>query len=257
MKQYLQLLKDIMVAGKDREGRNGGTRSIFGYRMEFDLQLGFPLLTTKRIYTPALFAELCWFLKGDTNTRYLNENRCTIWDEWADADGELGPVYGKQWRDFGGVDQLKVLLNTLKTNPNDRRQIVSAWNPPEVPAMALPPCHLLFQTYVRDHLMDLQMYQRSADAFLGVPFNIASYAALMHVLAQHAGLRPGILSIVLGDVHIYHDHFEQVMEQVKRQPGELPQLNVTRRWWPWDHEPADFMVSGYNPQTAIKAEVSR
>ncbi len=220
MKQYLDLLDKIMTEGIDRGDRTGtGTRSIFGHQMRFDLSEGFPLLTTKKLHLKSIIYELLWFLKGDTNVHYLQENGVRIWNEWADADGELGPVYGSQWRSWpdysgGHIDQISEVIRTIRENPESRRIIVSAWNVAALPQMALPPCHLLFQFYVADGRLSLMLYQRSADCFLGVPFNIASYALLLMMVAQVTGLQPGEFIHTLGDTHIYHNHFEQVRTQL-------------------------------------------
>ena len=230
MQQYLDLLDRVLSDGVDRGDRTGtGTRAVFGHQMRFDLAAGFPLLTTKKLHTRSIFHELLWFIKGDTNIRYLQENGVSIWDEWADEKGDLGPVYGKQWRhwqtpDGGEVDQLAELILQLKNNPHSRRHILSAWNPADVPNMALPPCHCLFQFYVADGRLSCQLYQRSADIFLGVPFNIASYALLTHMIAHVTGLKVGDFVHTLGDAHLYHNHFEQAKLQLTRTPTALPKL---------------------------------
>ena len=222
MEIYLDLLRRVMTDGIDRGDRTGtGTRSVFGHQMRFDLTAGFPLLTTKRVHTRSVFGELLWFLRGDTNIAWLHENRITIWDEWADENGNLGPIYGYQWRswptpDGRHVDQLADVIESLRSNPESRRHVVSAWNVADVDAMALPPCHALFQFYVADGRLSCQLYQRSADVFLGVPFNIASYALLTHLVAQVTGLEVGEFIHTLGDAHIYHNHFDQVTEQLTR-----------------------------------------
>ena len=230
MEIYLDLLRRVMADGIDRGDRTGtGTRSVFGHQMRFDLTEGFPLLTTKRVHTRSVFGELLWFLRGDTNIAWLHENRITIWDEWADENGNLGPIYGYQWRswptpDGRHVDQLAGVIESLRSTPESRRHVVSAWNVADVDAMALPPCHALFQFYVADGRLSCQLYQRSADVFLGVPFNIASYALLTHLVAQVTGLDVGEFIHTLGDAHIYHNHFDQVTEQLTRQPRALPRL---------------------------------
>lgn len=232
MQQYLQLMRHIRDEGVDRGDRTGtGTRSVFGYQMRFNLQEGFPLLTTKKLHTRSIFVELLWFLKGSTNIGYLNENKVRIWDPWADEQGELGPVYGHQWRswptpDGGKVDQIQELLDSLKNNPESRRHIVCAWNVGQLDEMALPPCHCLFQFYVADGKLSCQLYQRSADVFIGVPFNIASYALLVHMIAQVCDLEVGDFVHTFGDAHLYANHFEQVDEQLTRTPTALPKLRL-------------------------------
>ena len=230
MRTYLDLLEHVMENGTDRSDRTGtGTRSVFGHQMRFDLSKGFPLLTTKKLHLRSIIHELLWFIQGDTNISYLRENGVTIWDEWADENGDLGPVYGKQWRrwqsaDGQEIDQLSDLIEMIKTNPDSRRLMLSAWNPADVPNMALPPCHCLFQFHVANGKLSCQLYQRSADIFLGVPFNIASYALLTHMIAHVCQLEVGDFVHSLGDAHIYHNHFDQVKEQLQRSPGPLPQL---------------------------------
>jgi len=230
MRTYLDLLEHVMENGTDRSDRTGtGTRSVFGHQMRFDLSKGFPLLTTKKLHLRSIIHELLWFIQGDTNISYLKENGVTIWDEWADENGDLGPVYGKQWRrwqsaDGQEIDQLSDLIEMIKTNPDSRRLMLSAWNPADVPNMALPPCHCLFQFHVANGKLSCQLYQRSADIFLGVPFNIASYALLTHMIAHVCQLEVGDFVHSLGDAHIYHNHFDQVKEQLQRMPGPLPQL---------------------------------
>ena len=230
MRTYLDLLEHVMENGTDRSDRTGtGTRSVFGHQMRFDLSKGFPLLTTKKLHLRSIIHELLWFIQGDTNISYLRENGVTIWDEWADENGDLGPVYGKQWRrwqsaDGQEIDQLSDLIEMIKTNPDSRRLMLSAWNPADVPNMALPPCHCLFQFHVANGELSCQLYQRSADIFLGVPFNIASYALLTHMIAHVCQLEVGDFVHSLGDAHIYHNHFDQVKEQLQRAPGPLPQL---------------------------------
>ena len=263
MKQYLDLLQRIVNEGTRKEDRTGtGTLSVFGHQMRFNLQEGFPLLTTKKLHLKSIIYELLWFLKGDTNVKYLQENRVRIWNEWADENGELGPVYGHQWRSWpnyngGHVDQIQDIVNALKNNPDSRRMIVSAWNVAEVDQMALPPCHCLFQFYVANGKLSLQLYQRSADTFLGVPFNIASYALLTMMMAQVSGLKPGDFIHTTGDTHLYLNHLEQAKEQLKRTPRTLPRMvinpNVTSIF---DFKYDDFTLEGYDPLPHIKAEVS-
>ena len=263
MKQYLDLLQRIVNEGTRKEDRTGtGTLSVFGYQMRFNLQEGFPLLTTKKLHLKSIIHELLWFLKGDTNVKYLQENGVRIWNEWADKNGELGPVYGHQWRSWpnyngGHIDQIQSIVNALKTNPDSRRMIVSAWNVAEVDQMALPPCHCLFQFYVAEGKLSLQLYQRSADTFLGVPFNIASYALLTMMMAQVCGLQPGDFIHTTGDTHLYLNHLDQAKEQLKRTPRTLPKMvinpNVTSIF---DFKYDDFTLEGYDPLPHIKAEVS-
>ncbi len=229
MRQYLDLLRDIMKNGVDKMDRTGvGTRSVFGRQMRFDLSQGFPLVTTKKVHLKSIIYELLWFIRGDTNVKYLQEHGVRIWNEWADENGNLGPVYGSQWRNWNGegIDQLAEVIHKLKTNPNDRRMIVSAWNVSKIPEMKLPPCHMMFQFYVADGKLSCMLYQRSCDMFLGVPFNIASYALLTMMIAQVCGLTPGEFVHTLGDTHIYHNHFEQVREQLSREPYLLPQMRL-------------------------------
>ena len=263
MKQYLDLLQRIVNEGTRKEDRTGtGTLSVFGHQMRFNLEEGFPLLTTKKLHLKSIIYELLWFLKGDTNVKYLQENGVRIWNEWADENGELGPVYGHQWRSWpdyngGHIDQIQDIVNALKNNPNSRRMIVSAWNVAEVDQMALPPCHCLFQFYVANGKLSLQLYQRSADTFLGVPFNIASYALLTMMMAQVSGLKLGDFIHTTGDTHLYLNHLEQAKEQLKRTPRTLPRMvinpNVTSIF---DFKYDDFTLEGYNPLPHIKAEVS-
>ena len=263
MKQYLDLLQRIVNEGTRKEDRTGtGTLSVFGHQMRFNLEEGFPLLTTKKLHLKSIIHELLWFLKGDTNVKYLQENGVRIWNEWADENGELGPVYGHQWRSWpdyngGHIDQIQDIVNALKNNPDSRRMIVSAWNVAEVDQMALPPCHCLFQFYVANSKLSLQLYQRSADTFLGVPFNIASYALLTMMMAQVSGLKPGDFIHTTGDTHLYLNHLEQAKEQLKRTPRRLPRMvinpNVTSIF---DFKYDDFTLEGYDPLPHIKAEVS-
>ncbi len=263
MKQYLDLLRHILANGTAKEDRTGvGTRSVFGYQMRFDLATGFPLLTTKKVHLKSIIYELLWFIAGDTNIRYLNEHGVTIWDEWADAQGELGPVYGHQWRSWPApdgrtIDQLAQVTAQLKSNPDSRRHIVTAWNPAEIDRMALPPCHALFQFYVADGRLSCQLYQRSADVFLGVPFNIASYALLTMMMAQICGYRPGEFIHTLGDAHIYRNHFEQVALQLSREPRPLPKMEINpekRDIFSFQYE--DFNLVGYDPYPTIKAPIA-
>ncbi|HBH25980.1 MAG TPA: thymidylate synthase, partial [Rhodospirillaceae bacterium] len=227
MYQYLALLQRILDEGVGKADRTGtGTLSVFGHQMRFDLEEGFPLVTTKRVHLKSIIHELLWFLSGDTNIAYLRENGVRIWDEWADAGGDLGPVYGKQWRDFSGVDQIADVVAQIKTNPDSRRLVVSSWNPPDLPRMALAPCHCLFQFYVAEGRLSCQLYQRSADVFLGVPFNIASYALLTLMMAQVTGLKPGAFIHTLGDAHLYTNHLEQARLQLSRAPRPLPTMTL-------------------------------
>ncbi len=263
MKQYLDLLQHVMETGTDRGDRTGtGTRSVFGYQMRFDLSEGFPVLTTKKLHLKSIIHELLWFLQGDTNIAYLKENGVRIWDEWADENGDLGPVYGYQWRSWpkpagGHVDQIAQLIEGLKTNPNSRRHIVSAWNPAQVDDMALPPCHCLFQFYVADGKLSCQLYQRSADIFLGVPFNIASYALLTMMVAQVVGLKPGEFVHTFGDAHIYANHVEQAKLQMTRDPKPLPTMKINpeiKDIFGFRFE--DFELENYVADAHIKAAVA-
>ncbi|MCV3764542.1 thymidylate synthase [Rhizobium sp. TRM95796] len=263
MKQYHQLLSHVLERGVDRGDRTGtGTRGVFGYQMRFDLAEGFPLVTTKKLHLRSIIHELLWFLKGDTNIRYLQDNGVTIWDEWADENGDLGPVYGSQWRswpapDGGQIDQIANVIESIKTNPNSRRHIVTAWNPAEVERMALPPCHCLFQFYVSEGKLSCQLYQRSADIFLGVPFNIAAYALLTMMVAQVTGLRPGDFVHTLGDAHLYSNHFEQARLQLTRTPKALPTMNINpevKDIFGFRYE--DFELLGYQAHESIKAPVA-
>ena len=263
MKQYLDLLERIMDEGTVKRDRTGvGTKSIFGHQMRFDLGEGFPLLTTKKVHLKSVIHELLWFIAGDTNIKYLQENGVTIWDEWADADGELGPVYGHQWRswpapDGRSIDQLAQVVEMIRRNPDSRRLLVTAWNPGEVERMALPPCHCLFQFYVVDGKLSCQLYQRSADTFLGVPFNIASYALLTLMIAQVTGLRPGEFIHTTGDTHIYLNHFDQVREQLSREPRPLPVMRLNPQVTDlFAFRYGDFTLEGYDPWPAIKAPVA-
>jgi thymidylate synthase len=263
MRQYLTLLTDVLAHGTDRSDRTGtGTRSLFGYQMRFDLAAGFPLLTTKKLHIKSIIYELLWFLRGETNVRYLQERGVRIWDEWADANGDLGPVYGSQWRSWpdgqgGAIDQIANVVNSIKTEPDSRRHIVTAWNPAEVDDMALPPCHCLFQFYVANGKLSCQLYQRSADVFLGVPFNIASYALLTQMMAQVTGLQPGEFIHSFGDVHLYANHFEQAREQLGRAPNALPTLTMNAAKTDiFGFEFDDFAISGYDPAPSIKAAIA-
>ncbi|MDB5535520.1 MAG: thymidylate synthase [Devosia sp.] len=263
MQPYLKLLTDILEHGTDKGDRTGtGTRSLFGYQMRFDLSQGFPLLTTKKLHIKSIVYELLWFLRGETNVRWLQERGVKIWDSWADENGDLGPVYGSQWRSWptpngGHIDQIANVVHSIRTKPDSRRHIVSAWNPAEVDEMALPPCHCLFQFYVANGKLSCQLYQRSADTFLGVPFNIASYALLTHMVAQVTGLQVGDFVHTFGDVHLYSNHFDQAREQLTRTPRALPKLVLN---------PAvselegftfeDIAIEGYDPLPHIKAAVS-
>lgn len=265
MKTYLDLLQKVLDEGLVREDRTGvGTLSCFGAQCRFDLQKGFPLVTTKKLYLRAIIHELLWFIKGDTNINYLNENRVTIWDEWADEEGNLGRVYGAQWRDWrkpggGSVDQILQVIEDIKTNPASRRHIVCAWNPGELDQMALPPCHAFFQFYVneKDGTLSCQLYQRSADLFLGVPFNIASYALFTMMVAQVCGLKPGEFVHTFGDLHIYQNHIEQVKLQLSREPRALPTMRINpERTDIRDFEFEDFQLEGYDPHPTIKAPIA-
>ena len=263
MKTYLNLLEHILNDGVQKGDRTGtGTLSVFGHQMRFDLSEGFPLLTTKKLHMKSIIYELLWFLKGDTNVRYLQEHGVRIWNEWADENGELGPVYGHQWRswpdyDGGVIDQIEYVLNQIRTNPNSRRMIVSAWNVAEVNKMALPPCHTLFQFYVVNGKLSLQLYQRSADTFLGVPFNIASYALLCMMIAQVTGLEPGEFIHTTGDTHLYLNHLEQARLQLTREPRPLPTMKLNpdvKSLFDFKYE--DYVLENYDPWPHIKADVS-
>lgn len=263
MQQYLNLLDRILEEGVEKGDRTGtGTRSVFGHKMTFDLSDGFPILTTKKLYLRGIIHELLWFLKGDTNIKYLQDNNVHIWDEWADENGELGPVYGHQWRswpdyDGGAIDQIKIVLDQIMNNPNSRRMLVSAWNVAEVNKMALPPCHTMFQFYVAEGKLSLMLYQRSADTFLGVPFNIASYALLCMMIAQVCDLKPGKFIHITGDTHLYLNHLEQARLQLTRDPRPLPTMKINpdvKDLFSFKYE--DFELVGYNPWPSIKAEVS-
>jgi len=263
MKQYLDLLNHVTRHGVEKSDRTGtGTRSVFGYQMRFDLSQGFPLLTTKKLHLKSIIYELLWFLRGETNSRFLKENGVTIWDEWADAEGELGPVYGKQWRcwpaaDGSCIDQISEVVESVRQDPDSRRLIVSAWNVAEIPQMALPPCHLLFQFYVAQGRLSCQLYQRSADVFLGVPFNIASYALLTMMVARVTELEPGEFIHTLGDVHLYDNHVEQAQRQLERKPRPLPAMHLrstASSILGFEYE--DFCLENYDPHPHISAPVA-
>ena len=263
MKQYLDLMKDILETGVSKTDRTGtGTLSVFGRQLRFDLSKGFPLLTTKKLHTRSIFIELLWFLNGDTNIKYLHKHGVSIWDEWADANGDLGPVYGHQWRSWptpngNTIDQITNVLNQIKQKPDSRRHIVSAWNPAEVDKMALPPCHAMFQFYVADGKLSCQLYQRSADYFLGVPFNIASYALLTHMFAQQCDLLPGEFVWTSGDTHLYTNHLEQARLQLTREPYAMPQLNIRRKPATiFDYQFEDFEIVNYQSYPGIKAPIA-
>jgi thymidylate synthase len=263
MQQYHDLLRLVLDQGSDRDDRTGtGTRSIFGHQMRFDLSAGFPALTTKKLHLRSIIHELLWFLKGDTNIAYLKANGVSIWDEWADENGDLGPVYGAQWRSWPApdgttIDQIAGVVRQIETNPSSRRHIVSAWNPAEVDNMALPPCHCLFQFYVADGRLSCQLYQRSADIFLGVPFNIASYALLTMMVAQVTGLKPGDFVHTLGDAHLYRNHFDQAHQQLSREPRALPVMRINpdvTDLFAFTYE--DFTLENYDPHPAISAPIA-
>ena len=263
MKQYLDLLREIRDNGVTKTDRTGvGTKSIFGHQMRFNLQDGFPLLTTKKVFLKGIIYELLWFLKGDTNIKFLTDHNVHIWDEWADENGDLGYVYGKQWRSWEAtdgrvIDQISQVVDLIKNHPDSRRILVTAWNPAEIDKMALPPCHCLFQFYVADGKLSCQLYQRSADTFLGVPFNIASYALLTMMLAQVCGLEPGEFIHTTGDTHIYLNHLEQVNEQLSREPRPLPKMIINPDVKSiFDFKYEDFKLEGYDPYPAIKGKVS-
>lgn len=263
MKQYLELLNDILESGTDKHDRTGtGTRSVFGRQMRFDLSEGFPLLTTKKLHLKSIIHELLWFLKGDTNVKYLQDNGVRIWNEWAREDGDLGHIYGYQWRSWpdyngGTIDQISQAVNDIKSNPDSRRIIVSAWNVADLPNMALPPCHAFFQFYVADGRLSLQLYQRSADTFLGVPFNIASYALLTMMMAQVCGLQPGEFIHTLGDTHVYLNHIDQARLQLTREPRKLPTMKINPEVKSiFDFKYEDFELEGYDPHPHIAAKVS-
>lgn len=263
MRQYLDLMRHVLENGANKQDRTGtGTLSVFGYQMRFSLSEGFPLLTTKKLHIKSIVYELLWFLRGDTNVKYLQEHGINIWNEWAGENGELGPVYGAQWRswkpaDGRAIDQISQVIDQIKTNPDSRRLIVNAWNVGEIPKMALPPCHLLFQFYVADGKLSCQLYQRSADIFLGLPFNIASYALLTMMAAQVCDLEPGEFILTLGDAHLYSNHIEQARLQLTREPLRLPQMRINRSVrsiFEFDYD--DFELAGYEAHPHIKAEVA-
>ncbi len=263
MQAYLDLVRRILDDGTDKADRTGtGTLSVFGHQMRFDLAAGFPLVTTKKVHTRSVFGELLWFLRGDTNVRWLQERGITIWDEWADEHGDLGPVYGAQWRSWPApdgrhIDQLAQVVEQIRTDPDSRRHVVSAWNPADVPEMALAPCHTLFQFYVADGRLSCQLYQRSADVFLGVPFNIASYALLTHMVAQVTGLGVGDFVHTMGDAHLYANHLEQARLQLTREPRELPTLRLDPSVTRLDEfELEHIAVEGYDPHPSIKAPIA-
>jgi len=263
MKQYLDLLHHILDKGLEKQDRTGtGTTSVFGYQMRFDLSKGFPALTTKKLHLRSIIHELLWFLQGSTNIKYLQDNKVRIWNDWADKDGELGPVYGKQWRSWETkegetIDQIKNAVDLIKKNPDSRRIIVSAWNVGELKKMALPPCHLLFQFYVADNKLSCQLYQRSCDVFLGVPFNIASYSLLTMMMAQVTGLQPGDFVHTLGDAHLYNNHLEQARLQLTRQPKKLPTMKINPDVKSiFDYKFEDFELTDYDPHPHIKADIS-
>ena len=261
-RQYLALLADIMTTGVERGDRTGvGTLGVFGRQMRFDLSKGFPLLTTKRVHFHSILVELLWFLRGETNVRWLQERGCSIWDEWADADGELGPVYGKQWRSWTApdgrvIDQIAAVQRSIRENPESRRHLVSAWNPAEIEDMALPPCHCLFQFFVAEGRLSCQLYQRSADVFLGVPFNIASYALLTMMMAQATGLQPGEFVHTLGDAHLYLNHLEQAKRQLTREPFPMPTVRLAPKADIFAFEEADVVLEDYQAHKPIKAPIA-
>ena len=263
MRQYLDLMEKVLKTGVEKRDRTGtGTLSVFGHQMRFDLAEGFPLVTTKKLFTKAIIYELLWFLRGETNVRWLQEHGVSIWDEWADANGELGPVYGHQWRSWprehaGTIDQIANLIHDIKTNPDSRRLIVTAWNPADVPKMALPPCHCLFQFYVANGKISCQLYQRSADIFLGVPFNIASYALLTMMVAQVTGYEPGEFIHTFGDAHLYLNHLDQAHEQLSRKPYPLPTMRLNPAVTDiFEFHYEDFKLENYKAHAHIKAEVA-
>lgn len=262
MKQYLDLLRHVLENGSRRSDRTGtGTLGVFGYQMRFDLNNGFPLLTTKKLHLRSIIHELLWFLNGDTNINYLHQNKVSIWDEWAKPDGELGPIYGYQWRswptyDGGHIDQLQQILKSIQENPYSRRHMVSAWNVAQIDQMALPPCHVLFQFYVNNGELSLQLYQRSADIFIGVPFNIASYVLLLIMVAQQTGLKPGEFIHTLGDAHIYVNHIDQAKLQLIREPYQLPSIKIKQAQTLFSYTFNDFELDNYNCHPHIKGEIA-
>ncbi len=263
MIQYIDLLRHVMESGSEKSDRTGtGTRSVFGYQMRFDLRDGFPLLTTKKLHLKSIIYELLWFLRGDTSTKFLKENNVSIWDEWADENGNLGHIYGYQWRSWpdykgGSIDQISQVIRSIRNNPDSRRHIVSAWNVADLENMALPPCHVLFQFYVSGGYLSCQLYQRSADIFLGVPFNIASYSLLLMMVAQVTGLKPGDFVHTLGDAHIYSNHLEQVKLQMQREPRPLPEMKINPEVKGiFDFNFNDFVLTGYDPHPHIKGTIA-
>ena len=263
MQQYLELIKTVLSSGTQKSDRTGtGTLSLFGHQMRFDLQQGFPLVTTKKLHLRSIIHELLWFLNGDTNIAYLKENKISIWDEWADANGDLGPVYGRQWRSWptpegGAIDQLSQVLAQIKSNPDSRRLLVSAWNVADLDSMALMPCHALFQFYVANGRLSCQLYQRSADIFLGVPFNIASYALLTHMVAQQCNLEVGEFIWSGGDCHLYQNHLQQAQEQINRKPYPLPKLEIARKAKDlFSYQFEDFIIHNYHSHASIKAPIA-
>lgn len=260
MKTYLKLMDDILKNGVERHDRTGtGTYSVFGRQLKFDLRKGLPIVTTKKIHLKSVIHELLWMISGDTNVQYLNDNGVTIWNEWCDENGDLGKIYGHQWRNWNstGLDQLKAIIHQIKTDPNSRRHIVMAWNPEELQSMALPPCHMMFQFYVADGELSLSMYQRSADVFLGLPFNILSYSLILSMIAQVCGLNVGELTISIGDAHIYLNHKDQCMEQLRRKPFKLPELKLNTEKTDIDHFTyEDFFIDGYTHHDALPGEVA-
>ena len=262
MKNYLHLLSNVIENGEEKKDRTGiGTKSIFGWQMKFDLSKGFPLITTKKLHIKSIIHELLWFINGKTNIKYLNENGVRIWDEWADKNGDLGPVYGKQWREWNKtdgkfIDQLSEVIEEIKINPYSRRLIVSSWNPEDIPKMALAPCHCFYQFYVNNSKLSCQLYQRSADVFLGVPFNIASYALLTEMVACVTNLVPKDLIITFGDAHIYNNHIDQVNVQLKRSPKQLPNIDLNNKKLITDFNYSDIKISNYNPYPHISGKVA-
>lgn len=257
MKIYQNLLKEILENGVEKADRTGvGTKSIFGYQMRFDLNQGFPLLTTKKVHLKSIIYELLWFLNGDTNIKYLQDNGVKIWNEWADENGNLGPVYGHQWRNWNGIDQISQVLHLIKSDPNSRRMLVSAWNVADLPKMALSPCHALFQFYVANNRLSCQLYQRSCDVFLGVPFNIASYALLTMMMAQQADLELGDFVWTGGDTHLYLNHLEQAKLQLQREPYPLPKMSIKKATDIFSYQYEDFVLENYQSHPAIKAEIA-
>lgn len=263
MKQYIELIKKIIKTGNKKKDRTGtGTLSIFGHNMKFNLQKGFPLLTTKKCHIPSIIHELLWFLKGDTNIKYLNKNKISIWDDWADESGNVGPIYGKQWREWNtsegkNIDQIQNVLMQLQKNPNSRRMLVSSWNVGDIDKMRLPPCHVLFQFYVFKNTLSCQLYQRSCDVFLGLPFNIASYSILIHMIAQQCNLKVGEFLWTGGDVHLYNNHIKSAQQQIVRTPRKLPELIILKKPHSlFQYSFQDFKIIGYHPYPCIKGKIS-